>query len=100
MSPGRAAEIWYGAGALWDPRALVEGSEAKICGDQQAIEKASRAAGIGMKSDDRRSRCAGKTSTVLKVDHSDQTAFLRVFVTPRSADELWFGIAAIEPLVN
>ena len=77
---------------------LAEGLEARVCPDVQAIDRASRAAEMGTEEDSRRARCAGKPGVVLKVDHTGQSAFLRVFVTSRSADELWFGIAAIEPL--
>lgn len=97
VSPGRAEELWYGGGALWDPRLLKEGLEALVCPDVDAIHKASRAVGIGEKNDGRRSNCAGRRGTVVRVDHQDQTAIVRVLVTPSRADELWFGVAAIEP---
>ena len=100
VSPGRAEELWYGGGALWDPRILAEGLEVQICPDVEVTHRASRAAGIDEEKDSRRARCAGKLGTVVKVDHDDQTAKVRVLVSPGRADELWFGIGAIEPRIK
>jgi len=97
VSPGSAIELWFGMGALWDPRDAREGLEAHVCPDIEAIHRASRAAGIDSENDSRRARCAGKVGTVIKVDLSDQTAKVRVMVTASRADELWFAIASIEP---
>ena len=36
VSPGKADEVWFGAGALWDPRLLEEGLEVRVCPDEQA----------------------------------------------------------------
>eukprot|EP00966_Prymnesium_polylepis_P246039 5691030-Prymnesium_polylepis.1 len=66
LSPGRAAELWFGAGALWDPRLMAEGLHVKICPDVEGIHRASRASGIGTDHESRRANCAGKTGTVLK----------------------------------
>jgi|Transcript_42598 hypothetical protein len=98
VSPGRADEVWFGLGAVWDPRLLVRGLAVQVCEDTTVLHAASRAAGIGQENDSRRADCAGKIGTVLKVDHSDQSVKVRVAVTLRSADELWFGIAGVAPL--
>lgn len=97
VSPGRAEELWFGLDALWDPRLLTEGLEVRICPDVEAVHRASRESGIDAQNDSRRARCGGKVGAVIKVDHSDQTAKLRVLVTATRADELWFPVAAIEP---
>lgn len=97
VSPGSAIELWFGMGALWDPRDAREGLEVHVCPDIEATHRASRAAGIDSENDSRRARCAGKVGTVIKVDLSDQTAKVRVMVTASRADELWFAIASIEP---
>jgi hypothetical protein len=97
VSPGRAEELWFGLGALWDPRVLEEGLVVQICPDVEASHRASRAAGIDAENDSRRERCAGKNGTVLKVDQDDKTVKVRVFVTATRADELWFAAAAVEP---
>ena len=98
VSPGRADEVWFGADALWDPRLLEEGLEVRVCPDAQATHRASRAVGIDEENDGRRARCVGKRGTILALDQEDQTAKVRVIVGPRHADELWFGIAALEPV--
>ena len=97
VSPGSAIELWFGMGALWDPRDAREGLEVHVCPDIEATHRASRAAGIDSENDSRRARCAGKVGTVIKVDLSDQTAKVRVMVTASRADELWFAIGSIEP---
>lgn len=97
VSPGRADQVWFGADALWDPRVMAEGLEVQVPNDVEAIHRASRAAGIDMENDDRRTQCSGKRGTVLRVDTADQSAKVRVFLTPRRVDELWFGIDGIEP---
>jgi len=98
VSPGKADEVWFGVGALWDPRILAEGLEVRVCPDVSAIHAASRAAAIDEEKDTMRAMCAGKLGTVLKVDMSDLTAKLRVLVDGRRAAELWFGISGFEPL--
>ena len=100
VSPGRAAEVWYGAAAVWDPKLMKEGLLVQICPDEIAIHGASRAAGIGMdlEKDNIRASCAGKSGRVLQVDESDQTAKVRVVVSEGQATICWFAIAAIEPL--
>ena len=98
VAPGRADEVWFGAAALWDPRVLKEGLEVRVAPDVEICHRASRAAGIDEEFDERRSRCAGKTGTVLRVDQSDQSCKVRVIIGGGRADELWFGIAAVEPL--
>ena len=70
----------------------------RVCPDEQATHRASRAVGIDEENDGRRARCAGKLGTILALDQVDHTAKVRVIVGPRSADELWFGIAALEPV--
>tara|TARA_B110001452_G_scaffold54849_1_gene42293 strand:- start:2014 stop:2721 length:708 start_codon:yes stop_codon:yes gene_type:complete len=98
VSVGRAAEIWFGASALWDPRRLEAGLDVRIVADVEAAHRASRASGIDAENDERRARCAGKAGTVIKVDRDDQTAKVRVSVSHTKADELWFGVGAIEPV--
>jgi curved DNA-binding protein CbpA len=100
VSPGKADEVWFGAGALWDPRLLEEGLEVRVCPDEQFTHRASRAVGIDEENDGRRARCAGKLGTILALDQVDHTAKVRVIVGPRNADELWFGIAALEPVAQ
>ena len=80
------------------PRVLEEGLEVRVCPDEQATHRASRAVGIDEENDGRRARCVGKRGTILALDQEDQTAKVRVIVGPRHADELWFGIAALEPV--
>ena len=98
VTPRQADEIWFGAGAIWDPNSLVQGVDVRISPNVDSIHKASRAVGIGEKFDDRRARCASKLGTVVKVDPEDKSIKVRVTVEPRRADELWFGITAMEPL--
>jgi len=97
VSPGRAEELWFGGGAVWDTRIMEPGLDVLVCPDEEVIHKASRAVGIDEENDNRRARCAGKLGTVVKVDRDDQTAKVRVLLTPTKGDELWFAIAAIEP---
>ena len=97
VSPGRAEELWFGRGALWDPRVLEEGLEVQICADVEATHRASRAAGIDAENDGRRARCAGRIGTVVKVEDADQTVKVRVLVTATRADEVWFASTAVEP---
>lgn len=97
VSLGRAEELWYGGSAIWDPRVLAEDLEVQVCPDVEAVHLASRAAGIDVDNDVRRAACCGKLGTVIKVDHADGTAKVQVSVKPGRADQLWFGIAALEP---
>ena len=83
---------------MWDPRILKQGLEVRITPEAEDCHRASRAAGIDEEYDDRRARCAGKTGSVLQVDQSDQTCKVRVIIGVGRADELWFAIAAIDPL--
>jgi len=98
ISPRQADELWYGAGAIWDPKAVEEDLEVRISPEVEAIHEASRHSGIGEENDSRRARCSGKLGTVVRVDHDDGSAKVRVVVLPGRADELWFGMAAFEPL--
>ena len=97
VSPGRAAEVWYGAGAVWDPRRVKAGFDVLVCADADAVSRAARAAGISVEKDSVRASCAGKTGTVLEVDSSDQTAKVRVDMAPGEVTLCWFAIAALEP---
>jgi len=97
VSPGRAAELWYGAAALWDARVMKEGLEVHICADVEAIHSASRAAGIDVDKDSIRASGAGKDGVVRAVDLGDQTAKVRFLVDEGEAVICWFPIAAIEP---
>lgn len=97
VSPGRAAEVWYGVAALWDPRRIKEGFEVRVCADVDAIHRASRAAGISEENDSIRAKCAGKAGAVLQYDEADQSAKVRVVPEPGQATICWFPVAAIEP---
>ena len=97
VSPGRAEELWFGRGAVWDPRLMEPGLEVRVCPSVEATHSASRAAGIEEDNDGRRARCVGKAGTVVKVDDRDQTAKVRVLLTPTKGDELWFAMASLEP---
>mmetsp|Transcript_40388 Transcript_40388/g.91539 ORF Transcript_40388/g.91539 Transcript_40388/m.91539 type:complete len:177 (-) Transcript_40388:130-660(-) len=98
---GRAAEVWYAAGAVWDARLMKEGRQVKICPDEQAVLSTSRAAGIAIdvEKDALRAACTGKSGTILTVDNGDGTAKIRVLTEPGKATTLWFAIAACEPAV-
>mmetsp|Transcript_74048 Transcript_74048/g.133483 ORF Transcript_74048/g.133483 Transcript_74048/m.133483 type:complete len:184 (-) Transcript_74048:249-800(-) len=98
VSPGRADEVWFGAGAVWDPSGLDVDMEVQICPDVAAIHAASREIFIDEANDERRARCAGKLGTVINIDPEDQSVKVRVIVLPGRADELWFGIGAFESL--
>ena len=99
VSPGRADEVWYGAGAVWDPAFLEEEElEVLISPEVSLIHESSRRSGIGHEFDERRARCAGKIGTVVKVDNVDNSAKVRVLVSHGRADELWFSVSAFEPL--
>jgi hypothetical protein len=98
VTPRQADEVWFGHKALWDPKALAPGVDVRISPEVATIHEASRAAGIGEDNDERRERCANKLGAVVKVDLGDQSVKVRVAVTPRRADELWFGMAAMEPI--
>jgi len=98
---GRAAEVWYAADAIWDARLMKEGKKVKICADEQAILSTSRAAGIAidMEKDAARAASAGKSATILEVDHGDNTAKLKVVTEPgKAATLIWFAVAACEPV--
>lgn len=102
VSPGRAAEIWYGSDAIWDPAALAEGGQVRVCRDAAALHRSSRAAGlaIDLDKDSVRERCAGKTGTVQAVDTGDQTAKLRVVDRQAGTAVIcWFAIASLVPVV-
>ena len=98
VSPGRAIELWFGQEAVWDPRILTPDLQCQISDNIDTIHQASRASGINAWNDDRRSECIGKTGTIVKVDRDDQSAKIRVMVTPTRADELWFGMGAFDPI--
>merc|ERR1711953_1359635 len=98
VSPGRAAELWFGAGAVWIPEDLEVDEEIQICADVASIHDSSREVGIDSENDERRARCAGKLGTVIKIDPGDQSVKARVIVSPGRADELWFGLGGLEPL--
>lgn len=104
VSPGRADEVWFGAGAvefLEDearPTTLEVGMEVQISPDLGAIHQASRDCGIDEDNDQRRERCAGKLGTIVGADPKDQSIKVRVMVKPGRADEVWFGAGAVEPL--
>lgn len=98
VSPGRAIELWFGQKAVWDPRILKPDLQCQISGNVDTIHQASRTSGINTWNDDRRSKCVGKTGTIVKVDRDDQSAKIRVMVTPTRADELWFGMGAFDPI--
>ena len=100
VSAGRAAEVWYPSGALWDPRKMKEGAVVQICPDADKIFATSREAGIDidLEKDEARAACAGKTGRVLAVDQSDQTAKVRVVDREAGAATiLWFAIAGLAP---
>ena len=65
-----------------------------------AAARGTRAVGIDAENDERRARCAGKLGTILALDEADHTAKVRVVVVPGRADDLWFGIAALEPVAQ
>jgi len=79
-------------------RVLAAGMEVQIRSEVAAIHKASRASGIDAQNDERRTRCAGKIGTITQVDPRDQSIKVRVPVLPGRADEVWFGVGAVEPL--
>jgi len=97
VSPGRADEVWFGAGAVWDPSGLEQDVEVQICPEVEKIHESSRETGIDTEHDRRRARCAGKIGTVVDVDRADHSVKVRVPVLPGRADEVWFGIGAVEP---
>eukprot|EP00928_Gymnodinium_smaydae_P045843 TRINITY_DN30514_c0_g1_i1.p1 TRINITY_DN30514_c0_g1~~TRINITY_DN30514_c0_g1_i1.p1 ORF type:complete len:408 (-),score=75.37 TRINITY_DN30514_c0_g1_i1:98-1321(-) len=98
VRPGRADEVWFGAAAVWDPAWIHEGMEVKVCPEVERIHEASREVGIDSDNDARRARCAGKIGTVVSVDHTDHSVKVRVPVLPGRADEVWFGVGALDPL--
>mmetsp|Transcript_104052 Transcript_104052/g.164299 ORF Transcript_104052/g.164299 Transcript_104052/m.164299 type:complete len:378 (-) Transcript_104052:22-1155(-) len=100
VSHGRADELWFGAGAVWDPSSIEVGMEVQISPDVATVDKASRESGIDAENDGRRARCVGKIGTVVSIDRADQSAKLRVAVLPGRADEVWFGDGAFEPLLR
>jgi len=97
VSARQAEELWFGAGAVWDPEALEEGGEVRVSPNVESIVKASRASGIDVENDAGRARCANRMGTVLKVDRTDDSVKVRVIVSPGRAADLWFGMGAIEP---
>ncbi len=100
VSAGRADELWFGADAVWDIRVLEVHTEVKIHPDLVVVHRASRECAIDTENDSRRARCAGKVGTVVEVDKRDQSVLVRVIISPGRADELWFGVAAVEPLLK
>jgi len=98
VSAGRAAQVWFSAGAVWDPLSVEKNLAVKIGEDTDTILRASRESHIGTANDERRARCAGKTGTVVDVDRKDGAAKVRVMLTATTADELWFGYGALELL--
>lgn len=99
----RAAEVWYGAGAVWDPRTCKAGLRVQICSDVEQIERACREAGVSTDNDAIRATCAGKHGTVQEVDLGDGTAKVKVVTEPGKDGEkgkaaiCWFPIAAFDP---
>lgn len=103
VSPGRAAEVWYGQDALWDARLMKEGLQVRVCKDEGMIHQTSRACGIAidLEKDRIRAECAGKSGVVKAVDLNDKSAKVRV--VDREAGQAticWFAIAALEPVVG
>jgi len=98
VSPGRADEVWFGGGGVWDLRDLEEEMEVQLSPDEALIHAASRECGIDPENDEPRARCAGKTGTVVRIDRDDGSAKIRVIVKAGRAAEVWFGAGAFEPL--
>merc|ERR1712039_946313 len=73
VSPGRADEVWFGAGAVWDPTGLEQDVEVQICPEVATIHESSREIGIDTEHDRRRARCAGKIGTVVEIDPADHS---------------------------
>jgi len=99
---GRAAEVWFATDALWDSKLLTPGREVTICGDEEAILRTSRAAGIAIdrEKDTLRGACASNSAICLAVDRSDNTAKLRVVTEEGKSAAIWFAIAALRPKQN
>ena len=69
--------------------------EAWITADVEAIHKASRASNISMDKDEIRADFAGKQAVVALVDPRDNSAKVRVMISPGRAAEIWYPNAAL-----
>eukprot|EP00392_Amoebophrya_sp_AT5.2_P000488 g489.t1 len=69
------------------------GDKLSVVADRRAVEHYARQRGIGTDNDELRARCLGKTGTVVKMDHRDNTVKLRFEGV--GEDVAWFPAEAL-----